>query len=70
MDALSVDSPFSEAAHFYEFRAPYAPQALAYVRDALQLDKTSRIYHRMHLLDIDVAAIGVSAIAKLSSNKI
>jgi ubiquinone/menaquinone biosynthesis C-methylase UbiE len=42
MDALSVDSPFSEAAHFYEFRAPYAPQALAYVRDALQLNKTSR----------------------------
>jgi tRNA/tmRNA/rRNA uracil-C5-methylase (TrmA/RlmC/RlmD family) len=38
----NVDSPFSEAANFYEFRAPYAPQALAYVRDALQLDNTSR----------------------------
>jgi hypothetical protein len=42
MDDRSVDSPFSEAANFYEFRAPYAPQALAYVRDALQLDNTSR----------------------------
>jgi ubiquinone/menaquinone biosynthesis C-methylase UbiE len=37
-----IDSPFSEAAHFYEFRAPYAPQALAYVCDALELRPTSR----------------------------
>jgi ubiquinone/menaquinone biosynthesis C-methylase UbiE len=42
MDNRSVDSPFSEAADFYKFRAPYAPQALPYVRDALQLDNTSR----------------------------
>jgi ubiquinone/menaquinone biosynthesis C-methylase UbiE len=35
-------SPFSEAARFYEFRAPYAPQALAYVRDVLEIGHTSR----------------------------
>jgi ubiquinone/menaquinone biosynthesis C-methylase UbiE len=38
-----VDSPFSDAARFYEFRAPYAPQALAYVRDAFALDRASRV---------------------------
>jgi ubiquinone/menaquinone biosynthesis C-methylase UbiE len=37
-----IDSPFSEAAHFYEFRAPYASQTLAYVRDAFEIDHTSR----------------------------
>lgn len=36
------DSPFAEAAKYYAFRAPYAPQALAHVRDAFGLDRTSR----------------------------
>jgi SAM-dependent methyltransferase len=41
MSDHSADLPFAEAAPYYELRAPYAPQALAYVRDAFQLDKTS-----------------------------
>lgn len=42
MSTRSLDSPFAEAAKYYGFRAPYAPQALAYVRDAFGLDETSR----------------------------
>lgn len=42
MSDYPPDSPFSEAASYYGFRAPYAPQALAYVRDAFRLDETSR----------------------------
>jgi SAM-dependent methyltransferase len=42
----SADLPFAEAAPYYEFRAPYAPQALAFVRDAFRLDKAS------HVLDL------------------
>src|SRR4051812_45374823 len=38
-----ADSPFSEAAPFYGHRAPYAPQTLAHVRDAFQLDRRSRV---------------------------
>jgi ubiquinone/menaquinone biosynthesis C-methylase UbiE len=38
-----ASDPFAEAAPYYRFRAPYAPAALEYVRDALQLDRTSRI---------------------------
>jgi hypothetical protein len=39
----SSDSPFSEAAPYYHFRAPYAPAALAHLRAAFQLDQNSRI---------------------------
>jgi ubiquinone/menaquinone biosynthesis C-methylase UbiE len=46
MSVPSVDSPFAEAAPFYEFRAPYAPQTLPYVRDVFQLDRAS------HVLDL------------------
>jgi ubiquinone/menaquinone biosynthesis C-methylase UbiE len=37
-----IDSPFSSASRCYEFRAPYAPQALAYVRDVLEIEPTAR----------------------------
>jgi ubiquinone/menaquinone biosynthesis C-methylase UbiE len=39
---MSIREPFSESAAYYRFRAPYAPEALAYVRDVFQLDNTSR----------------------------
>ena len=42
MSVPCADSPFAEAAPFYGFRAPYAPQALAYVGDVFQLDRASR----------------------------
>jgi SAM-dependent methyltransferase len=42
MSVPSVGSPFAEAAAFYEFRAPYAAQALGYVREVFQLDGASR----------------------------
>jgi len=35
--------PFSEAAPYYRHRAPYAPEALAYVREAFALNETSRV---------------------------
>lgn len=38
----SAGLPFAEAASYYQFRAPYAPAALEYMRDTLQLDRTSR----------------------------
>jgi 2-polyprenyl-3-methyl-5-hydroxy-6-metoxy-1,4-benzoquinol methylase len=38
----SSDTPFSEAAPHYRFRAPYAPEALAHVQAAFRLDKSSR----------------------------
>jgi ubiquinone/menaquinone biosynthesis C-methylase UbiE len=37
------DPTFAEAAPYYRFRAPYAPAALEYVRDELELDSTSRV---------------------------
>jgi SAM-dependent methyltransferase len=46
MSGRPPDSPFSEAARYYGFRAPYAPQAFVHVRDAFQLDGTS------HVLDL------------------
>jgi ubiquinone/menaquinone biosynthesis C-methylase UbiE len=36
-------SPFSEAAPYYRFRAPYAPEAFAYIRDTFRLDRSSRV---------------------------
>jgi len=39
----SSDLPFTEAAPYYRFRAPYAPEALEYIRDAFQLDQKSRV---------------------------
>ncbi|WP_129646247.1 class I SAM-dependent methyltransferase [Peristeroidobacter agariperforans] len=42
MADCAFDSPFSEAAHFYDFRAPYASQALTYVRDAIGIGQSSR----------------------------
>jgi tRNA/tmRNA/rRNA uracil-C5-methylase (TrmA/RlmC/RlmD family) len=33
---------FAEAAPFYGFRAPYAPDAIEYVKDLLGIDKSSR----------------------------
>jgi ubiquinone/menaquinone biosynthesis C-methylase UbiE len=38
----SAGLPFAEAAPYYEFRAPYAPQALVFVRDAFLLDAASK----------------------------
>jgi SAM-dependent methyltransferase len=38
--------PFAEAAPYYGFRAPYAPEAFVYVRDAFQLD------HDSHVVDL------------------
>jgi len=35
--------PFEEAAPYYRFRAPYAPEALAYVRDAFALNTSSSV---------------------------
>ena len=43
MNKHQPDQPFAEAAPYYGFRAPYAPQALAYVRETFRLDKTSRV---------------------------
>ncbi len=37
------DSPFAEAAAYYSFRAPYAPEAFGYLRDTFRLDKNSRV---------------------------
>lgn len=37
-----MDEPFAEAARYYHFRAPYAPEALEYIQATLQLDRTSR----------------------------
>jgi SAM-dependent methyltransferase len=37
-----VNEPFAEAAPYYHFRAPYAPAALEYIRNTLQLDSASR----------------------------
>jgi ubiquinone/menaquinone biosynthesis C-methylase UbiE len=39
----SAQLPFAEAAPYYAFRAPYAPQALAFVRDTFQLDAASSV---------------------------
>jgi ubiquinone/menaquinone biosynthesis C-methylase UbiE len=36
-------TPFAEAARFYGFRAPYAPQAFAHVRDSFRLGAGSRL---------------------------
>lgn len=36
-------SPFSEAAPYYRFRAPYAPEAFAYIRDTFRLGQSSRV---------------------------
>jgi 2-polyprenyl-3-methyl-5-hydroxy-6-metoxy-1,4-benzoquinol methylase len=35
--------PFSEAAPYYRYRAPYAPEALAFVCEAFGLNETSRV---------------------------
>jgi len=40
----STDLPFAEAHRTYEFRAPYAPQALAYVRDVFSARQSSRAW--------------------------
>lgn len=40
--AVGMHEPFAEAATYYHFRAPYAPEALEYIRETLQLDHTSR----------------------------
>src|SRR5262245_16842949 len=39
----SSDLPFAAAAPYYRYRAPYAPAALEYVREVLELDRSSRV---------------------------
>ena len=43
MSENSSDLPFAEAAPYYGFRVPYAPEALAHLRDTFRLDQTSRV---------------------------
>lgn len=38
-----MGSPFSEAVPYYQFRAPYAPEAFAYIRDTFRLDDSARV---------------------------
>ena len=43
MSYAASTAPFAGAAPYYKYRAPYAPEALVFVRDAFALDGTSRV---------------------------